>query len=85
MTYDATASGLQAAFQAWADALNTGDLDAFYAFFDEESEVLDEDYPWRLSKAEFIDHINFHAAGGGRGCGSSSSGCPAMSRPRPGA
>lgn len=67
MIYDATASGLQAAFQAWADALNAGDLDAFYAFFDEESEVLDEDYPWRLSKAEFVDHINFHAAGGGQG------------------
>ncbi|MFN0042379.1 MAG: hypothetical protein ACKVSF_04095, partial [Alphaproteobacteria bacterium] len=27
------------------------------------SETLDEDFPWRMSKAEFIDHIAFHTKG----------------------
>lgn len=58
--YDATVTGLRAAFDDWSKALNAADLDAFYAFFDEDAEILDEDYPWRLDKADFQDHIAFH-------------------------
>lgn len=54
-------------FEDWYGALNGGDLDAFWAMFHADSEILDEDYPWRMNKAEFIDHIDFHAAGGGKG------------------
>ena len=60
MKHDATTAGLEAAFKDWTRALNEGDLDAFWAYFDEKSETLDEDYPWRMTKAEFIDHIAFH-------------------------
>jgi len=58
--HDATTAGLEAAFKDWTRALNQGDLDTFWAYFDEASETLDEDYPWRMTKAEFIDHIGFH-------------------------
>ena len=56
---------LEAAFNAWKDGLNKGDLDTFWQAFDEEAEILDEDFPWRMNKEEFIDHINFHAGGKG--------------------
>lgn len=65
MSQEATTSSLEAAFNDWTRALNEGDLDAFWTYFDEESETLDEDYPWRMTKDEFIDHINFHAGGKG--------------------
>lgn len=65
MTQQATVAGLEAAFKDWTRALNEGDLDAFWSYFDEDSETLDEDYPWRMSKAEFVDHIAFHAGGDG--------------------
>ena len=65
MAHDATQDGLRAAFDEWTRALNEGDLGAFYGAFDEESEILDEDYPWRMTKEEFIDHIGFHAGGAG--------------------
>lgn len=56
---------LEAAFVTWKDGLNTGDLDAFWQVFHDEAEILDEDFPWRMSKEDFIDHINFHAGGQG--------------------
>ncbi|MEQ8655114.1 MAG: nuclear transport factor 2 family protein [Kiloniellales bacterium] len=58
---------LNARFVAWYEALNSGDLDRFWSMFHDGSEILDEDYPWRMNKTEFIDHIDFHAAGGGKG------------------
>jgi ketosteroid isomerase-like protein len=58
---------LEAAFTAWSNALNGGDLATFWDACHARSEFLDEDYPWRMSKAEFQDHIAFHAAGGGTG------------------
>ena len=67
MEQPATIEGLDAAFSEWARTLNAGELDAHYTFYDAESEILDEDYPWRMSKEEFIDHIGFHAMGGGKG------------------
>ena len=65
MTQDATAAGLEAAFHAWARGLNEGDLDAFWSAIDDGAEILDEDYPWRMTKEEFVDHIDFHAGGDG--------------------
>ena len=67
MSTTADEAGLKARFEAWHGALNSGNLDAFWAMFHEDCETLDEDYPWRMTKAEFIDHIDFHAAGGGKG------------------
>ncbi|MFC3230038.1 YybH family protein [Marinibaculum pumilum] len=69
MTASADETGLRERFEAWSNALNTGDLDGFWAMFDERCEILDEDYPWRMTKAEFIDHIDFHARGCGLGDG----------------
>ena len=67
MEQPATIEGLDATFSEWARTLNDGELDTHYTFYDAESEILDEDFPWRMSKEEFIDHIGFHAAGGGKG------------------
>ena len=61
MAYRATKAGLSDAFDDWTNALNAGDLKSFYNFFDARSEILDEDYPWRMNKEEFVDHIGFHA------------------------
>ena len=61
MAYRATKAGLSDAFDEWTNALNAGDLKTFYNFFDARSEILDEDYPWRMNKEEFVDHIGFHA------------------------
>jgi ketosteroid isomerase-like protein len=65
MAGNATTKGLDAAFKDWANALNGGNLKAFWKYFDEKAEILDEDYPWRMSKADFIDHIGFHLHGEG--------------------
>jgi ketosteroid isomerase-like protein len=66
MAHAATRESLTEVFEDWTNALN-GDLDRFWSYFDAESETLDEDYPWRMTKDEIIDHIDFHAAGGGQG------------------
>lgn len=67
MTDTADADSLRATFDSWYGALNGGDLDGFWAMFHDACEILDEDFPWRMTKTEFIDHIDFHAAGGGTG------------------
>jgi ketosteroid isomerase-like protein len=54
---------LQAAFSAWKDGLNKGDLDAFYSWIHDEVVIYDEDIPFRLSKADFVNHIEFHSRG----------------------
>ena len=51
---------LEQTFLRWRDALNSGDLDTVYALMDAEMVIFDEDIPWRFSKGEFIDHIDFH-------------------------
>ena len=61
----ASTQDLEAAFGAWMKALNTGDLKSFWDFFDEECDILDEDFPWWMRKEDFIDHLNFHAGGKG--------------------
>lgn len=58
---------LRAAFEDWLDGLASGDLERFWGYAHERAEFLDEDYPWRLDKQEFIDHIDFHVSGGGQG------------------
>ena len=45
---------LEAAFISWKDGLNSGDLDAFWQAFHDGAEILDEDFPWRMSKEDFI-------------------------------
>jgi|TARA_Y100000814_G_scaffold291936_1_gene269392 ketosteroid isomerase-like protein len=67
VTNSVNIDGLKDTFNSWSNALNQGDLDKFFGYFDDESETLDEDYPWRMNKADFVDHINFHAMGGGIG------------------
>lgn len=57
---EASVGTLEATFREWAAALNGGDLDRFWGFFADDAEVLDEDYPWRMTKGEFVDHIAFH-------------------------
>jgi ketosteroid isomerase-like protein len=52
---------LESSFKAWHGALNTGDLESFYATMDDDLVIFDEDIPWRFSKADFVDHIGFHS------------------------
>ncbi len=66
MANENTNEGLRHAFDSWSNALNDGNLDSFYGVFDNDAEVLDEDFPWRMTKEEFIDHISFHAGSGDR-------------------
>jgi ketosteroid isomerase-like protein len=51
---------LEAAFSAWRDGLNQGDLNGFYRWIHDDAVIYDEDIPFRLSKADFINHIAFH-------------------------
>ena len=60
MQQDSTTTGLDAAFEEWVRALNNMDVEGFAAFFADDSEILDEDFPWRMSKTEFFDHLGFH-------------------------
>lgn len=65
MNQPATVAGLEATFKDWTRALNAADLNTFWAYFDEESETLDEDFPWCMSKADFMNHLDFHTRGKG--------------------
>jgi ketosteroid isomerase-like protein len=56
---DALAS-LQAAFDRLSKTLNGGDVEGFLGLFHERALVIDEDSPFRNTKAEFIDHLGFH-------------------------
>ena len=67
MKSNTDAAALQEVFDSWIAALNKGDLETFFGIFHEEAEIHDEDYPWRMDKTDFMDHIDFHAAGGGKG------------------
>lgn len=55
-------SDLEQTFATWRDALNGGNLDAFYQLMADDIVIFDEDIPWRFSKADFVDHIDFHGA-----------------------
>jgi ketosteroid isomerase-like protein len=61
----ASTQDLEVTFSAWTKALNSGDLKIVWDFFDEECDILDEDFPWCMNKEDFVDHINFHAGGKG--------------------
>lgn len=52
---------LKAAFGRMSSTLNSGDIEGFLALFHDRALVIDEDSPFRHSKAEFIDHLGFHA------------------------
>ena len=62
MVHEATVESLKEVFEDWSKCLNEGRLDEFFAYFHEDSDTLDEDYPWRMTKEEFIDHIDYHAS-----------------------
>ena len=62
MVHEATVESLKEVFVDWSKCLNEGRLDEFFAYFHEDSDTLDEDYPWRMTKEEFIDHIDYHAS-----------------------
>jgi ketosteroid isomerase-like protein len=53
----------EAAFRAFVQTLATGNLDAFYATIDDEAVIIDEDIPFRLTKAGFKEHIDWHVSG----------------------
>ena len=55
-------ASLQAAFDRLSKTLNGGDVAGFLALFDERATVIDEDSPFRNSKAQFVDHLGFHGA-----------------------
>jgi ketosteroid isomerase-like protein len=60
---DHDTSEFQAAFRTFVQTLATGDLDAFYATIHDSAVIFDEDIPFRLTKAGFKDHIDFHIGG----------------------
>ena len=68
MQHNPSSESLQQVFNDWSAALNEGRLDDFYAYFHADADILDEDFPWRMTKTDFIDHIGFHAtSNGGQG------------------
>ncbi|MCG8505835.1 MAG: nuclear transport factor 2 family protein [Sphingomonadales bacterium] len=62
-TADGQTADLQRAFDRLEAALAGGDLDGFYGLIDDDAVIIDEDIPFILSKADFIDHIDFHLTG----------------------
>ena len=65
MTPAPTEASLRETFADWTNALNGGQLEKFFGYFHEKSNILDEDFPWTLSKADFIDHLGFHVGSEG--------------------
>ena len=60
---EADSSGVEAAFKEMVGALKSGNLDGFYGAMHPAFTMIDEDSPFRMSKAEFQDHIGFHVSG----------------------
>ena len=60
---EADSSGVEAAFNKMVGALKSGNLDGFYGAMHPAFTMIDEDSPFRMSKAEFQDHIGFHVSG----------------------
>ncbi|RME65325.1 MAG: nuclear transport factor 2 family protein, partial [Alphaproteobacteria bacterium] len=60
---DEGSESLRLAFARLEAALAAGDLDGFYGLIDDRAAIIDEDIPFLLSKAGFMDHIGFHIAG----------------------
>lgn len=56
-------TSLEQAFLGLTEALATGDLDRFYEFMLPDAMILDEDGPFRVDRAGFQDHIDFHVSG----------------------
>lgn len=63
------AAAVRAAFGALVKALADGDLDGFYGAMHSQFVMIDEDSPFRMDKAQFRDHIGFHAGGVWEGFG----------------
>ncbi len=56
-------AGVALAFDRMVQALKEGRLDDFYGAMHERFVMIDEDSPWRMSKAAFQEHIGFHIGG----------------------
>ena len=52
---------VEAAFAALVSALNGGDAAGFAALLHAETTVIDEDTPFVLDRAGFLEHLGFHA------------------------
>ncbi len=57
---DAEVVALAATFERLSQSLNAGDGAAFLAVFDERAICIDEDAPFRMDKAGFVEHLGFH-------------------------
>ena len=53
-------TSLESAFNDWRNAFNTGNLNEAYGVMNEDMVIFDEDIPWRFSKTDFVEHIQFH-------------------------
>jgi ketosteroid isomerase-like protein len=51
---------LEKAFAALTNALATGDLEGFYGVMLPDAVIMDEDLPFRVDRAGFRAHIDFH-------------------------
>lgn len=56
-------ASLEKAFLGLADALAAGDLPRFFEYMLPDAMIMDEDGPFRVDRAGFQDHIDFHVSG----------------------
>ena len=56
----ADVQGLESTFLGWTEAFGAGDLAKAYGAMDADMVIFDEDIPWRFSKKDFEEHIQFH-------------------------
>jgi ketosteroid isomerase-like protein len=57
---DAEVAALAAAFARLSQTLNSGDAAGFLSMFDARAICIDEDAPFRMDKAGFVEHLGFH-------------------------
>ena len=53
-------TSLESAFNDWRNAFNAGNLNEAYGAMNDDMVIFDEDIPWRFSKTDFVEHIQFH-------------------------
>ena len=56
-------TSLEKAFVDLTESLAVGDLDRFFDFMLPDAMILDEDGPFRVDRAGFKEHIDFHVSG----------------------
>ena len=60
-----TVTSLTTVFDDFTDSLNTARAEDHFGYYHPDAVILDEDFPWNLTTAEFADHLLFHVLGGG--------------------